>query len=704
MVTWHAKVAARRDFLAVHLARAWTDRVVAPIMQHLGLGPKREIIKYGVQARKICASCDDYTFPGSTCYNDFCGADVYGHSATHSGLLLVPVDDNGAPIQGILHGSLWYHGTEAATCSIPSEQYSDFVSGSFIANVLSTILFAGFGTVGIAPDGLGYGESYDHFKGYLVKKAYEASAVVLWSEARKVLSGMPGIELGCSAVVSGYSEGGYGAAAAPTGLQCIGVDVKRIQMGAAPFKMSSAQILLGHKNIQEERFPAEQAYYLALLGTPYSTFMPNALVPSPVKVLADNYTYNGIDYFIDDILSLTTEGNSSSQMNDLLPKYNGVQNDTIDPLRIANIAIDNFLDDALTAGDNDPCSSVIAGDQIFPFCETIKENDLSGFVEQLEAGTAGFGSWAVCHSPNTFIGDQTTSDALVFVENIPESIRSNQANQLDLQEVYLGCTEGIDCIKDVLPSATYIKTAPLSHQDAGARCVRAFANYLLTTEFSSFDSTSGSTTCRATSASSKSPTNAPTKAPSQSPSKSPITPNPSSSPTKSPSKSPSSSPTDDPSSSPTKSPSKSPSLSPTDDPSKSPTMSPPATNSPTSGPTSSPTKSPTATYVDKFICAKNDPGDTEVCSTGANVGGECTANGSECSCTKNGRCKTCFVASCSSSSPSPTQAPTPSGGEPPNASCPKCGDGSECCPAVGTCETSGKPTNRNCIPNRLRRA
>ena len=145
-------------------------------------------------------------------------------------------------------------------------------------------------------------------------------------------------------MVSGYSEGGYGAAAAPTGLQCIGVDVKRIQMGAAPFKVSSAQLLQGHKNIQEERFPAEQAYYLALFGTPYSTFTPNALGSSPVKLLADNYTYDGVDYDINDVLSLTTEGNSSSQMNNLIPKYNGVASDTIDPLRIANTLIDLFLD------------------------------------------------------------------------------------------------------------------------------------------------------------------------------------------------------------------------------------------------------------------------------------------------------------------------------------------------------------------------
>lgn len=155
------------------------------------------------------------------------------NSATHSGLLVLPVDDSGDLIPGIRHGSLWYHGTEASTCSIPSEQFPQFLSGSFSANVLATVLFAGHGTVALAPDGLGYGESYDHVKGYLVKKHYEASAAVLWSEARRVLrEDVAGdMELGCSGLMSGYSEGGYGAAAGATGLQCIGVDVKRLQMG-----------------------------------------------------------------------------------------------------------------------------------------------------------------------------------------------------------------------------------------------------------------------------------------------------------------------------------------------------------------------------------------------------------------------------------------------------------------------------------------
>lgn len=71
------------------------------------------------------------------------------------------------------------------------------------------------------------------------------------------------------------SEGGYGAAAGAMGLSCIGVEVKRLQMGAAPFSLANEQFVRGHDNMKKELFPADQHYYLALIGAPFSTFTPN---------------------------------------------------------------------------------------------------------------------------------------------------------------------------------------------------------------------------------------------------------------------------------------------------------------------------------------------------------------------------------------------------------------------------------------------
>ena len=94
-------------------------------------------------------------------------------------------------------------------------------------------------------------------------------------------------------------------------------------------------------------------------------------------------------------------------------------------------------------------------------------------------------SWAVCHSPNTFVTDPTTADGLVYVENIPPAIRNDATIQYVIDEVYLDCASP-NCLPDAFDRATparFLKTQPLGHQDAGARCVRAFGGYLLSAEW-----------------------------------------------------------------------------------------------------------------------------------------------------------------------------------------------------------------------------
>lgn len=101
-----------------------------------------------------------------------------------------------------------------------------------VADVLAVLLFGGSGQFAIAPDNLGYGESYNFHKGYIVRDAYKASAATLWSKASHIITNEYGSHPGCGAVASGYSEGGIGAAAAAQALSCIGVEVVRVQMGA----------------------------------------------------------------------------------------------------------------------------------------------------------------------------------------------------------------------------------------------------------------------------------------------------------------------------------------------------------------------------------------------------------------------------------------------------------------------------------------
>ena len=120
---------------------------------------------------------------------------------------------------------------------------------------------------------------------------------------------------------------------------------------------------------------------------------------------------------------------------------------------------------------------------------------------------------------------------------------------------------------------------------------------------------------------------------------------------------------------------------------------------PTPSPTPIPTPAPVGSTEEKYICAKNDPGDAEICSTGTPVGGDCTEEGANCG--KGG--KKCYLATCPGASgptPPPTpEPPTPTPPSPPSPTpCPICGNGDTCCPELGACETSGSPSGRSCVP------
>ena len=133
------------------------------------------------------------------------------------------------------------------------------------------------------------------------------------------------------------------------GLSCIGVEVKRLQMGAAPFSIANEQIVRGHDNMKKEEFPQDQHYYLDLFGTPFSTFTPNAAVASPPENLLGDFQnpYTGVQYTANDTIALTTQGSSSGVINDYIPDYNSITTDEIGPLLIANPNVNLFLDVSL---------------------------------------------------------------------------------------------------------------------------------------------------------------------------------------------------------------------------------------------------------------------------------------------------------------------------------------------------------------------
>ena len=128
-------------------------------------------VDFGVQIRKICARCSDYP-PGTTT----CLLDDYGYHALHSGLLIVPLDENNQIKSGTSPVNILCHGTQGGNQDVPSNQWSRTAPDG---QVLIAVLFTSIsGAFGVVPDYTGYGESSDYFRAYIVKKGKIPSMLI----------------------------------------------------------------------------------------------------------------------------------------------------------------------------------------------------------------------------------------------------------------------------------------------------------------------------------------------------------------------------------------------------------------------------------------------------------------------------------------------------------------------------------------------
>jgi len=355
------------------------------------------LIQYGVQVHKICAKCTDFEMEDLECYNDFCGPNAYGYDATFSGMLVVPTDvysnTNGETIsttvtilKGIMKGVIWSHATKANTCDVPSEIWNKF-DKDIEFDLIVPFLIASSGNAVVTPDNIGYGESYDHHVGFLIRKAYKTASVPLWLKAQEYIATETKCqsELGNSVVTGGYSEGGYGAVAVAEAMdKCMNVKVIKLFSGAAPIQISSLGTMELLGNVEKQRFPPEQMYTLILLGTAYSAYYPE----EPI-LLADTWQYEDEERTSSQVMSLTTEGMSRSFMLNFIPQYPN------DPLNILNqdfisdvsrIVEDNVADVCL-----DPNYDMTSTTEWL--CPFLVENNLASYLQKVSY------PFDLCHSP-----------------------------------------------------------------------------------------------------------------------------------------------------------------------------------------------------------------------------------------------------------------------------------------------------------------
>ena len=134
-------------------------------------------IRYDIQVWKICGRCSDFG-PGEV----GCREQDYGYNALHSGLLIAPYDVEAG---GFIQDTLPVNIIPPAAGSIPSE-------ATFPATD-PQVLIAGYVTAttrafSLMVDYIGFGESQEYYRGFLIYQSVVTATVPLLWQAEKIVS------------------------------------------------------------------------------------------------------------------------------------------------------------------------------------------------------------------------------------------------------------------------------------------------------------------------------------------------------------------------------------------------------------------------------------------------------------------------------------------------------------------------------------
>ncbi|KAK1736308.1 hypothetical protein QTG54_012908 [Skeletonema marinoi] len=300
-------------------------------------------VKHGVQVRKVCASCEEETnHPGFTNEDSdgigYCDSDAYVYEAKNSGLVVFPTDDEGTILPGALSVSAWAHVTIAGTCDTPTGTFKPSDHGKISIDATTTLLMGASGTVAIAPDTLGYSNTYDYFKGYIVKKQYQTSFIPLWLKTKRTIAE----ETNC---------GGYGAFAIAEAAESAGIDIQAVLSGAGPYLTSSA-----------------------LLTTGYTAMVDGQ------DLLADSWFVGSTQYTKYDAINAVTNLGGSNRLNKLVPSPIN-----IDSLDVWNLAAVKFFKDAMSEGLLKPCDNIdgAAAAGVDRLCQALQASDLEHYINSI---------------------------------------------------------------------------------------------------------------------------------------------------------------------------------------------------------------------------------------------------------------------------------------------------------------------------------
>ena len=397
-----------------------------------------ELVQYGVQVRKICSSCqEEEKFGPIIDKNNLGYCRGYGKDATVSGLMVLPINSRGI-VFGAMTSNIWSHVTSAGTCNIPSAFSVNKADPTNVdINALVPLLLGTTGSASIAPDNMGYGSSYNYFKGYLHKTQYQTSSMPLWLKARRLVAEETSCrsEIGKEVVINGYSEGGYGAVSIAEAMESFGANVIKLTAGGGPYKTSSAVITEGYKDVTSGNYPEYLRFYFPLVAQAYSsTYQGIENYGAGQDLLSDSWVTNSKRYTKRDAIGITTELGGADRLNELVPTPMGENS-----LSVWNQDFIQFIDEAVNDGVMKPCENQARinqasreGRPVNRLCEALLANDLSDYINSITY------PYNLCHSRD---------DEVVPVENVQEENDFTSA----LIQVSGGHNEaGLMCIQEAV--------------------------------------------------------------------------------------------------------------------------------------------------------------------------------------------------------------------------------------------------------------
>lgn len=418
-------------------------------------------LKYGVQVKTICAKCSDiniedlsssYPNLSQEHWDKYCGSDVYGYDYDHSGLVMIPLTDDGSgqlviPDGRTLPGYVHSRHTSESRWDIPSQMWATDGNHYSSDMFLMFVATATKGTVSFAPDTMGYGHS-EAFMAYMIRNSYLTSFLPLWVTIGNELSEASSCKtvLGDAAFLSGYSEGGSAAVTIAEGLnKALNVDIVQVRAGGGAYDLVTTMkhIIANYEQLQ--------GFWglTVLFGASFSSTYPD--VPNynvGQDVLAAKYGMNAPDPNNNVVkwlkeLTLTQVSQRIMAIQSSLNEGETIKDE------IMSEAFLTFFQGAIDDGEMNPCSPTYSGGYqvgvVDKMCEAMLQNSLRESLYEVKYPVA------LCHSQ---------SDELVTYANLPDI--SQNPNYLSLQQV-LG-----------------------DHVAAGEACISNDILYLLSTTFQQY--------------------------------------------------------------------------------------------------------------------------------------------------------------------------------------------------------------------------